>query len=319
MGATRRHVDFRRQLKLRHVTLLDVLDTTRSMRETARRLGISTAAVSKGCIEIETIIGAQLFDRVGGVLVPTHLCARVVTACRRIDAELLALDEDLTHLEESLRGTVSIGFQAPALHTFLPRWCATIKQTHPYLTLKCHYGMRLDLLDDLETNRLDLILIDLLEIEGRARLAHESLCSEFCIVRDGPVDRRFSEVLEHWHLYESRVWLLPVRGMAMRERFDLMLAARGLRAPDKVVEFNSPIGTLDIADATDGLVFAPASMSESPHRTALAPEAALAHGEMIMTLGVVWAHDTRMTPSARFVFETILADRPRSVWEPDLS
>ncbi|MBO1358212.1 LysR family transcriptional regulator [Acetobacter sacchari] len=302
--------DVRRFLKLRHITLLHALDTTRSMKAAALRLGVSTAAVSKSCIEIEELLGAKLFRRLGGALEPTELCARVLTACRRIDAELIALNEDIVHMGKSLRGTVSIGFQAPALHTRLPNWCATVKREHPYLTLRCEYGMRATLLSELEANRLDMLLIDLHEIDVHPRFACEPLTTEFCVVVDKDANLRFSDVLRRWPEFVSRIWVLPVHGMAMRGRFDSLLKSRGLALPRRIIEVNSPIAAAEIGAAAEALMFVPASMLTHPHNLAVTLDDAFFQSEMFMTMGVAWLSDTRMTPSARFVFDAILADRP---------
>ncbi|WP_342630208.1 LysR family transcriptional regulator [Nguyenibacter vanlangensis] len=309
MSRGRCRPDIRRLLKLRHFRMVEVLDSTRSMREAAARLGISTAAVSKSCIEIETIIGARLFERVGGRLEPTHLCHRVLTAARRVDAELIALNTDLQYLDKSLRGKVTIGYQAPALHACLPTWCSIITQAHPYLALRCEYGMRRHLLMGLEANKFDLILADLHGIESWPRLASQVLAVEWCAVSTCDRDMCFSEVLDNWKIYQDRLWMLPVPGMAMRERFDSTLRARGLKPPERIMEINSPIYTRQIQMATDALVLSPLSMLERPHE--LRFDRSGTASEIVMELGVVWARDKRVTPPVQFVLDTILRNAPR--------
>ncbi|WP_256126886.1 LysR family transcriptional regulator [Ameyamaea chiangmaiensis] len=301
--------DLRRVLKLRHFHMLDVLDNTRTMRGAADVLGISIAAVSKACIELETLLDGRLFERGGGVLTPTQLCVRLLEVGQRIADDLTLLSPDLCAVQDSLRGTVRIGFQAPALQAHIPRWFAAIKNQHPFLTLTCEYGMRRQMLNELVADRYDILLIDLLGIETWPSLDSQCLHTVLCGIGDGKRKISMPAIMDDWPRYVDRMWLLPLRGMAMRDRFDALLSSRRLPPPERVIEINSPLSSFEIQEQTDALriVGLETLFSNRPDQT---PDVTMPPESLLMAMGVVWARSRAISPSARLVLETIRAPYP---------
>lgn len=293
-----------RLLKFRHFQVIETLATTRSMRLAGENLGVSTAAISKSCLEIENILGARLFDRTAGRLVPTPLCTRVMVTGRRIHAELNHLEAELTLLQGSLHGRIRIGFQAPALELRLAGWFAAVKATHPFLTLTLEYGSRPWLISELEAHRFDLILVNVLGLDAQRRLAYRDVYVERCVVAapEGVFD--LSETLDRWPEFADRIWVLPVPGMAMREQFDAILKARGLRYPERLVEFSTPVAISEVRAACHGLSLLPVSMAQDKPRaepTMQTPP----FGEVFSRVGVVWAADIPLSAAAQFVLGVI--------------
>lgn len=54
--------NIRKNLKLRHFRLIEVLAETKNIRRTADRLNITPGAVSKSCLEIENILKTKLLS-----------------------------------------------------------------------------------------------------------------------------------------------------------------------------------------------------------------------------------------------------------------
>ncbi|MGS0648412.1 LysR substrate-binding domain-containing protein [Komagataeibacter melomenusus] len=290
---------------MRHFHCIEIMETTRNMRLAAERMNVTVAAVSKACIEIETILGGKLFERKLGMLIPTQLCTRMLTAGRKIDAELNRLTADLSGVDGGLHGTIRIGFQAPPLQNRLSRWIASIKNESPFLNVICEYGMRRPLMMGVEAGLFDLIFVDLLQVESWPRLQSMQLCAQICVVRDNDTYIPFSEVLRRWPEFVNRLWMLPMRGLALRERFDAMLATHGLPPPSITIEVNSPFGLQCIHEATNALLIC-ADPKQAPMR--LNTGHRQLHNELYMHFGMIWARDRSMKEATRHVLEIIMGD-----------
>ncbi|WP_336763976.1 LysR family transcriptional regulator [Asaia sp. VD9] len=301
-----------RRLKLRHLHLLEMLNATRSMRLTAQRLNISPAAVSKSCIEIEALLGQRLFERVHGRLVPLPGLERVLLAARRIDHELQALSEDFARETALLHGKVRIGLQAPMLERPLIAWVSRMKREQPFLTISIEYGMRQRLLDDLHASRLDMVAINLLGVAVSGRFETRTLCLEHCLVQSDGELLTVSAVLDGWAHYADRVWLLPVKGMAMRDRFEQVLQARGLSLPDRLVEISVPSRLEELREACDAVALVPVSLlSESQLSRLPVLEGGLPGDDFFMEHGIAWARGTVRTAPVAYAL-AIMSSLPDS-------
>jgi len=301
-------ITLHRRLKLRHLHLLDMLNTTRSMRQTASRLGISPAAVSKSCIEIEAILGKRLFDRVQGHLVPLPGLERVLVAARRIDHELQALSEDFTRETALLHGTLRIGFQAPMLERPLVSWVARMKHEQPFLTVSIEYGMRKRLLDDLHAGRNDIVAVNLLDVVSSGRFETRTLCLEHCVMIIDDVLMTSAEVFDKWSHFVDRVWLLPLKGMAMRDRFDQILLARDLSFPSRLIEISLPTLIEHLVEACDAAALMPVSLlSEAQLSRLPVLEGGTAGDDFYMEHGIAWARGGRLGPAAQYALSIMSA------------
>lgn len=307
---TRSGITLHRRLKLRHLHLLDMLNTTRSMRQTAARLGISPAAVSKSCIEIEEILGKRLFERVQGHLVPLPGLERVLLAARRIDHELHALSEDFTREAALLHGTLRIGFQAPMLERLLVNWVVRMKHEQPFLTVSIEYGMRKRLLDDLHAGRNDIVAVNLLDVASSGRFETRTLCLEHCVIIIDNVLMTSAEVFDQWAHFVDRIWLLPLRGMAMRDRFEQILLSRGLALPPRLIEISIPTLIEPLVESCDAAALMPVSLlSETQLAHLPVLEGATAGDDFYMEHGIAWARGGRMNPTTQYAL-SIMSSLP---------
>jgi DNA-binding transcriptional LysR family regulator len=294
-----------RALKLRHFRVLETLNAARSMRVAARQLGVTTAAVSKSCLEIEDILGQTLFQRKGGQLIPALGVKRIIAAGQRINAELRSLHADLVNGQDELRGTVRIGFQAPVLQAALPGWITKIKTRHPYLTVALRYGMRPHLLADLEAQHIELALCSLMDVKGDPRFRSHVLGMDRHVVATGRGELELSEVLGRWEEFVDELWLLPERGMAMRDQFESALGLRGLRMPERLIEFSAPVLGLEIIEQCGAIGLMPLSMLHSEKPRDVSPVDAEG---MWLDLGVVWPRDVPLSPVTQAVLDCIVED-----------
>lgn len=298
--------DLRTHMKLRYFRLVETLACTKSIRLAAERLNITPAAVSKACRELEAILGVQLFARTTSGFLPTPLCERFMISGRRIDAELKNLMADFTLLEESFHDNVKIGFQTPMLQETIARSVAKLKKEHPNLNLTLEYAARQHLLAGLQENLYDFIFVNLSDITDHPRLATKKLASEQYVIASMSSIHSVPDVLERWEEFASATWVIPVPGMAMRDRFDSILAARGLRLPPRRIEINSPLGSQKLVDISDAFTLLPFSMLKSLGREVVDPDTHLRFlPELHLESGMVWLRDTHLSPAAQYASDFI--------------
>ncbi|OAG75446.1 regulatory protein, LysR:LysR, substrate-binding [Acetobacter malorum] len=298
--------DLRTHMKLRYFRLVETLASTKSIRLAAERLNITPAAVSKSCRELESILGVQLFARTASGFLPTPLCERFMISGRRIDGELKNLMSDFTLLEESFHDNVKIGFQTPMLQETIARSVGKLKKEHPSLNLTLEYAARHYLLSGLQANLYDFIFVNLSDLTAHPRLNTKKLASEQYVVASMTSIHSVPDVLDRWDEFASATWVIPVPGMAMRDRFDSILAARGLRLPPRRIEINSPLGSKKLVDISDAFTFLPLSMLKSLGREVVDPDTHLRFlPELHLESGMVWLRDTHLSPAAQYASDFI--------------
>ncbi len=277
------------------------------MRVAAERMGVTPAAVSKACLELESIVGQQLFHRTPNGLVATPACLRILDSGRRINAELSSLDNDLKGEGIVLSGMIRIGFQAPILQRVAARTIARLKADHPNLTIIFDYGMREQLIHGLLANRYDLVLADLLSLEHRSRLMAKTLHHDHSVVASLTNVALPRAEAHDWAALLDRPWIIPSKGLAMRERFDHVLASNGLSLPRNRIEINSPIESLELFKLTGTLMFTTASAIDrlGPYCDARAEKTVIPRFEM--KLGLIWAKDTRLSPAVIHMRDSIVS------------
>ncbi|MFT9064643.1 MAG: LysR family transcriptional regulator [Acetobacter persici] len=298
--------DLRIHMKLRYFRLVETLASTKSIRLAAERLNITPAAVSKGCRELENILGVQLFSRTNHGFLPTPLCERLIISGRRIDAELKNLMTDFTLQEESYHNNVKIGFQTPLLQEIIVRSVAKLKKEHPNLNITLEYSTRPQLIDGLHSNTYDFIFINLSDIISHPRLSIKKLADEQYVVGSMHSVHSLPDVLERWEEFATSTWVIPVPGTAIRDRFDSILAARGLRLPPRRIEINSPIEGEKLVSLSDAFTLVPFSMLKSLGRETIDPDLTLRFlPEMQLGLGIVWLKDSQLSPAANYASDFI--------------
>ncbi|GCD76477.1 LysR family transcriptional regulator [Acetobacter pasteurianus NBRC 3299] len=211
-----------------------------------------------------------------------------------------------TH-EKGFYGSVKIGFQTPMLQDFIIKGVSEIKKMHPNLNLTLNYAARHELLAGLEANFYDFIFINLTDIKPYSRFKTLSLGTEQYIIATMKKIFSIPDVLEKWYEFSSFIWVLPVSGLAMRDRFDSVLAARGLALPSRFIEMNSPIGGEQIVGLTDAYTLLPLTMIRSLGWPIDSSDISLRFlPEMQLENGIVWLNDTELSSTAKYVSQLIV-------------
>lgn len=244
-----------------------------------------------------------LFERCAGILVPTALCEHFVLSSARIEKELRALSRYLWEPDAPLYGRVRIAFQAPTLERKFADWSEQIMRQQPFLTISWEHTVRQDIFSGLEKGRFDIGVTSLAGLAVWPRLTSQVMDHDYYLCLSPHGTEECEDVFAQWHRYQNFIWLLTVKGMAMRDFFDNRLRALGLAPPKRIIEINSMLGASNIFSRLDAATVITRSMlTASPQTFAPAP-----HLPHVSELGIVWNSYRKLSIEAQFVLNILRA------------
>lgn len=261
-----------KNMKLRYFRVIEEIFNAQSLVGASARLNLTPTAISKACLEVENILGVKLFTRSNSGMMPTEICHSIVETSRVIRSELEKMTHKVNQFKEIRTGAINIGFQAPALEKRIMQGISKLKQKDSALKIRVVYRERPYLLEMLENGDLDFAFLDFFKLNQNENLNLGVMHRDNCFAASRSASLSVPELLNGWEVNRQNLWIMPVKGVALRERFDAILSARDLQPPQNIVEYNSSIGLEELFLCTDGwgiLPFyaAPIAMKYQPIRS----------------------------------------------------
>ncbi|MDQ0121244.1 DNA-binding transcriptional LysR family regulator [Pseudomonas lini] len=146
------------RLRLRQLRLMLALQEFGSLRRAADHIGMTQPAATKMLHEAEDLLGVELFERLPRGMRSTPFGETVTYYARMVFAELSGMREELVALESGNLGRVAVG-AIPALASgLLTRTIATLKQSHPRLSMSIQVDTSDVLVQALLQDQLDIVL-----------------------------------------------------------------------------------------------------------------------------------------------------------------
>jgi LysR family transcriptional regulator, nitrogen assimilation regulatory protein len=122
----------------------------------AADLGLSQPALSRHIALLEHQIGARLFTRTKGGVVPTEAGQLLYDRARPILRQFAMLIEQVG---ERAEGSLSVGFPPSWQHLFTTRFVPTLLARHPRVSLRVHEGASHELREAMHQGMLDLAIV----------------------------------------------------------------------------------------------------------------------------------------------------------------
>lgn len=132
-----------------------------SISEAAQRCFISQPALSTALKQLESQLGAQLFERGRHGARLTTMGDSLVRQARRVLGEVSRLEELAEAMGDPMHGRLRLGVIATVAPYLLPRVLPKVQRTYPSLELELCEGLTEGLLQDLNDHRIDAALIAL--------------------------------------------------------------------------------------------------------------------------------------------------------------
>lgn len=229
----------RSNLKLKHLQLLIALDDLRHVGKVAELMHLTQPGISKALAEMESLIGARLFERSSRSTDPTHQGRQLILFARETLCQLDRVATELEAIESGSMGTVHIGSMMTANALLLPRGISLLKQRSVNATVRVDDGLIENLVERLLLGQLDLLIGRLDAIKNPVGLEFEPLYLDAVVVVSGPSHPLAQRQNLSWRDFDGEAWVLPPPDSAARSRFDQQLTMSGLSPLRDLVETGS--------------------------------------------------------------------------------
>lgn len=247
-------------LRMRQFELLTVLADTGSMRAAGEKLSVSTAAVSKGLGEIETLLGVTIFERHGRGVSVTSEGNILVHRARLLLSEVANLADDLRDRKLGHEPVLRIGAPPFIAWSLLPEILRVMARHRPLPPIQIVEGRLDDTQRKLESGEIDVLLT----MNTSSELG--SLCQEGLVIRpvcyeqwiivcspDHPTALQARS--SHWTWQELRreAWVLPPRPTQARLMLEQVLLDQNLPPIAPAIESMNAITNLKLVELGHGL------------------------------------------------------------------
>lgn len=259
------------RLRLRQLRLMLALEEFGSLRRAADHIGMTQPAATKMLHEAEDLLGVELFERLPRGMRSTPFGETVIYYARMVFAELSGMREELVALQSGNLGRVAVG-AIPALASgLLTRTIATLKQSHPRLSMSIQVDTSDVLVQALLQDQLDIVLGRIPPGARAEELLFDSLGEEELCVIAGAKNPLAQEKNLGWAELQNMTWVLQQQPSPMRAIINQVFHNARVDIPSSIVETTSIMTLLSLIQQTDMLGVTPVSVVEDyPGRDLLA-------------------------------------------------
>lgn len=249
------------RLKPNQLNLLVRVADTGKLQLAAQAVGMSQPAASRILSDIETHVGAALFERHPKGMIATPVGDAFVRHARVILGELRNLQAEVEGLNLGSAGEVRIGsVTGPAVSCLVPAIQA-VKARSPGIRVTIEIGPSAQLIQGLEAERLDFVISRLPphcnSRDFRLTPARNEVVS-LLVRRDHPMSRARNVTLSDLTGYE---WVIQESGNPIREAVETAFHTAGVETPENITNSSSLLVVLAMLAGSD--VIAPQSMEVS--------------------------------------------------------
>jgi len=218
----------RDRLKLRHLKFLITMDEVGKQSEAASVMATTQPGASKMMAELETMVGAPLFERTARGSFPTPHGRILIRYARRILGELDRVGEELSAVTEEISGQVHLGTNSSSAAYLVPHSIMRLYSHAPAVTVVVREGTIESLTPELNTRKLDLVV-------GRLGKATLQTDYEHVVLLDEPMAlvAAAAHPLSHdqhldWKDLQRYPWVLPPQGSPVSGSIELLMERHGL-------------------------------------------------------------------------------------------
>jgi DNA-binding transcriptional LysR family regulator len=224
------------QIKIEWLHSFLAVTDTGGFTKAARTLHLSQPAVSTHVRGLETLLGARLFEQMGGRVRLTRTGAAVAREARRLLEDVRELKRSVTESEGGVEGAVKIGASTTPGNYLIPGLLGEFERKYPRARAVLTIGNSGKIMDLLRVNDIDLAVVGL-KPDPREFVSKPFAEDEivFFAATGHPLARRRSLVLAD--LASERL-LLRERESATRKLVEAWLTRRQMSPP--VMELSCP-------------------------------------------------------------------------------
>ncbi len=248
---------FQKGITLRHMRALVALSDLKLVARVSEALGVTQPAVSKQIAEMEKIVGVPVVTRDRNRLYLTPIGARLAEHARQILMQVDRAAFDIEAMTSGVSGSVSIGVVSSVAPTLLPGAIALFKRSTPQANVSVSEGHFVELLPQLETGALDLLIARIWQPQELTGIDQMALFSEPVVVVAGRNHPLAQATAVTWADVVNFPWILPQPNSVARQAVDALFATHGLSPPTNTIASLSLALNLEILRAMPALGLLP--------------------------------------------------------------
>jgi len=219
----------------RHLRTIVAIADQHTEAAAATQLGLSQPSVTRALRELETLIGATLFQRTTRGMVPTPAGEIMIRRAKLLFVELSEAVNDVAALNGEVNARIVIGSLALA-SALVVRAVTELKRSYPKLSITILEGTIESLQEGLRCGDIDVLVGVLTGPVLLSDMVMEQLFSDrvSVVVRaDHPLTSRTNLQLSDLMQWE---WVLPYSSAPSRHIFEKAVAEKGLQKPTNIIE-----------------------------------------------------------------------------------
>ena len=245
----------RSNIKLRHLQLVVALDEFRHVGRTAEFLSVTQPAVSRMLGEVESMLGATLFERSTRGSEPTVAGQSFIRFARSALAGFERTRDEMNALEKGAAGRTRVGSMVVALPTVLAPAVELLKQRAEGATVLVEEGDLTHLLPKLRLGELDLFVGRLEPGYASPDLVTEVLQAEAMVAVCAPGHPLAKRRKVGWPDLVQTPCVLPPPWASLRVKLEQQFHRHGLEPPKDVIETASFLAQVTFVRARGGVAF----------------------------------------------------------------
>lgn len=217
------------------LSIASLLAQTHHMPSVARALDLSQPAVSAAIAVLEKALCQPLFLRSARGMVPTDVGIRWIVRFDRALAELTHIEADISALNGTLKGVVTIGALPLARTSLLPAAIVALLAHHPKLQVRSLESPYEELCGDLLSGKVDFILGGLRPALDK-QLVTEFLFEEPTVLISRSAHPLATKTRLNFNDIQKFPWALSRAGTPLRDEFEAFFIESGQTPPQPAVE-----------------------------------------------------------------------------------
>ncbi|GAC1553126.1 MAG: LysR family transcriptional regulator [Beijerinckiaceae bacterium] len=241
-------------MDLRQIRYFVALYDERSITKAAARLNIVQPALSMQISRLERTFKTKLFERTSRGVVPTDVGRTFYGLCQRTLSDFYEAQRYLRDASGKISGDLTVGLMPSVANSVLPDVLAQYKAAFPDVTLRIVEAYSGSLLDQLNSGKFDLAILN--NSSSLGRIAITPLFRDYLVLvtryRSG---KRVPAEIPSNRLQDFRL-VLPSQRQGMRALLDSMLASKGIQLQPEI-ELDSLGPTLELIRESDWATILP--------------------------------------------------------------
>ncbi|MGH1357367.1 MAG: LysR family transcriptional regulator [Burkholderiaceae bacterium] len=244
----------RKQIRIRHLLLLQALDRHGSLSMAARDLSVTQPAATKLLAQLEALLQLPLFDRRSRGMEPTEYGQIMIRHAHAAMGEIGAAHDALEQTAQGAQGRVSIGAVVGSVPRLTSIALADVLQTYPRLAVSVTVETSATLVPMLERGELDFVIGQIPANAQVDDLSFEPLVGEPLEIVAAVGHRAAQSRQVRLDSLLTDLWVMPPQASPLRARLDAVFHSAGLAVPRRSLETASTLMATTLVQAMDSSV-----------------------------------------------------------------